>query len=250
MNGRVKALSVRIEGVPVARDAVQAWEARRAAVVLRALQRKLGVRSRVPAAPTLDGLRAQIAQLRASVSGSEVLQLWRREIAASEWSTRLAAAVSGRRRRIALTEIHVADIDAATLAECLDAMMLDGTPAHAALNLAACPDHHLLRPQGRVLEVVEATGGAPFPNRFFLAYDDESGLTLPRDPAFSHQSAGTARLASGQVVGGIRHQFRSEGNGVLARLAVEFPAAVPGFMVRQHQWHLACEFSNWFEAMA
>ena len=109
---------------------------------------------------------------------------------------------------------------------------------------------YLPQPCGPVLEVIEATGGAPFPNRFFLHYGDESGLRCPRDPAFSHQSAGTARLASGQVVGGVRHQLRAEGEGVLASLLVEFLAAVPGFMLRQHQWHLACEFSNWFEQMA
>lgn len=245
----MSTVTVLIDGAPVERDAVRAWEAERAGAVLKALQRKLGVRQPAPAATTLEGRRAQIAQLRRPLGRDDVRRLWHREIGWSALSTRLASALSGKRRRIALTEIHVAGIDVHLLSRMLDALMLEDTPAHEALNLAACPDHHLLQPQGQVLEVVETTGGAPFPNRFFLDYADESGLTLPRDAAFTHQSAGTARLASGHVVGGVRHQFRAEGNGVLARLAVEFPAAVPGFMVRQHQWHLACEFSNWFGAI-
>jgi hypothetical protein len=36
---------------------------------------------------------------------------------------------------------------------------------------------------------------------------------------------------------------------LLIALAVEFPAMTPGWMIRQHQWHLACEFTNWIEAV-
>lgn len=80
-----------------------------------------------------------------------------------------------------------------------------------------------------------------------MRFDDESGLKTPRDAAYAYQSAGTARLGDGTVIGGVRHQFRDEADGVLARLMVEFPAATPVRMIREHQWHLACEFSHWLE---
>jgi hypothetical protein len=48
--------------------------------------------------------------------------------------------------------------------------------------------------------------------------------------------------------GAIRHQFRDEPNGFAARLTGEFPVATPLTLIRAHQWHLACEFSNWIEA--
>jgi len=46
----------------------------------------------------------------------------------------------------------------------------------------------------------------------------------------------------------IRHQFRDEPSGFTARLTGEFPVATPPWLIRAHQWHLACEFSNWIEA--
>ncbi|MCC3332314.1 hypothetical protein [Nocardia abscessus] len=63
------------------------------------------------------------------------------------------------------------------------------------------------------------------------------------------QARGTAALADGTVIGGVRHQFRDEpGGGFRSRLAVAFPAAVPGLYIAEHQWHLACEFGNWITA--
>lgn len=56
------------------------------------------------------------------------------------------------------------------------------------------------------------------------------------------------RTADGLAVGRLRHQFRNEGEGLSARLTIEFPALTPGPMIRGHQWHLASEFSNWLEA--
>jgi hypothetical protein len=101
------------------------------------------------------------------------------------------------------------------------------------------------------MEVIETTGGAPFPARFFLTNGDETGLTLPRKAGFDMQLVGAARLADGTLVGGVRHQFRSTSTGFHAIFAVEFPGATAGFIIRQHELHLACEWRNWivfFEA--
>jgi hypothetical protein len=117
--------------------------------------------------------------------------------------------------------------------------------------LAACPDHFVLRthPDGRQ-EVVETTGGSPLASRFFVDYDDVATLVTQPDPAFPEQLAGAAFMADGMAVGGVRHQFRDEGDGFHARLTVEFPVLTNPYMLAQHRWHLACEFSNWIEAAA
>ena len=117
--------------------------------------------------------------------------------------------------------------------------------------LGACPDHYIITKDklGRQL-VVETTGGSPLPARFTVDYDDVSSLSTQSDPAYPIQVAGVARLSDGLVVGGVRHQFRQEGIGFRALLTVEFPHASPGYMIAQHRWHLATEFSNWIEAAA
>jgi hypothetical protein len=57
-----------------------------------------------------------------------------------------------------------------------------------------------------------------------------------------------ALSANGAPIGGVGHLFRDEPSGFHVRLTVEFPASTPSLMIRRHQWHLACEFSNWIEA--
>ncbi|WP_280259454.1 hypothetical protein [Nocardia abscessus] len=78
------------------------------------------------------------------------------------------------------------------------------------------------------------------------------GLALtfdPSDPTYPISVTGTATLADGTVIGGVRHQFRDEpGGGFRSRLAVAFPAAVPGLYIAEHQWHLACGSGNWITA--
>jgi hypothetical protein len=86
------------------------------------------------------------------------------------------------------------------------------------------------------------------PVRMF--FDDEEISTLTSDPdlAFPVEWASVARNESSKAIGGVRHFFRDEPAGFCARLTVEFPFATPPSMIRQHRWHLACEFSNWIEA--
>jgi hypothetical protein len=62
--------------------------------------------------------------------------------------------------------------------------------------------------------------------------------------------AGTARLGDGTLIGGIRHQFRDDGDGVRALLTVELPWLIGPIAPTADRWHLACEFSAWLEAAA
>lgn len=58
--------------------------------------------------------------------------------------------------------------------------------------------------------------------------------------------AGVSRLQTSTLVGDVRHQYRCEGSGFHAKLADEFPSVFTAKMIREHQFHLACEFLVWY----
>lgn len=116
--------------------------------------------------------------------------------------------------------------------------------------LSACPDHYILceRTDG-LQQVVETTGGSPLAARIFLDESDTGTVTTAADPTFPVQWVAVGGTSpAGPPAGAIRHQFRDEPEGFEARLTGEFPLAAPPWLIRGHQWHLACEFSNWIEA--
>lgn len=122
-------------------------------------------------------------------------------------------------------------------------------PDYELSMLAANPDHFLITttPTGQQ-EVIETTGGSPLPSRFLIDYQDLASLQTALDPTCGADASGVARAESGLPIGGVRHQFRDTDAGFHAHLIVEFPRLLPSRLVRQHQWHLAVEFSNWIES--
>jgi hypothetical protein len=128
----------------------------------------------------------------------------------------------------------------------LNHIMLNEGEEFSKMRLMACPDHYLIaNTGGNTQEVIETTGGSPFPTQFYICYGDATGLLSQMDPAFDVQLFGVARTRGGTVIGGVRHQIRKESDGLRLRLLVEFPALVLNWMIRQHQLHLMCEFNNW-----
>lgn len=231
-------ITTHIDGRRIPRADVLAWEARRAAIVAR----KLGVIERSSDVVTL---RRVVVERKRELGHARIEQLLERELWWSAQVGWLGAMLSGRRRpcTIELT----ADTGAAEL---VPRWYHDAMTANDEVPLiAACPDHYISRshPDGRQ-EVIETTGGAPLAVRMFFDSSDLATLTTAADRAFPTQWAGIARGADGTPLGGIRHQFRDESRGCHVRLTVEFPLTTPSFMIAAHQWHLACEFSNWIEA--
>ncbi len=117
--------------------------------------------------------------------------------------------------------------------------------------IAACPDHWLSRTRSDgVQEVIETTGGSPLPIRMFFDDGETSSVKTKPDPGFSTTWISTARASTGSPIGGVCHQFRDhEAGGFRVRLTVEFPVTTLPHMIAAHRWHLACEFSNWLEAV-
>ncbi|NKY41892.1 hypothetical protein [Nocardia cerradoensis] len=242
----------------VTREQVRAWESRRATAVLGKLAARLGhlgmneiMPDRTPqelrTAP-LDEQRYALTTLKTGLGHAGIYALLRHELTFSERTSRIGVAASRGRTKHAVTRLEVPDYSAERFATWFN----DLTTTNAETDMIhACPDHYLVRglPDGRQ-EVVETTGGSPAATRFLIDYTAGDILTIPIDPDYPIQIAGAATLDDGLVIGGVRHQFRDRDGALDALLTVQFPATVPTRLIRQHQWHLAAEFSNWIIAAA
>ncbi len=220
----------------VERGAVLEWERRRARAVLR----KLGVR---PIGDDLPTLHDQLLERKLQLGPDGLRQRLRRELALSDVFAGLMA-------RLSRGRCCVCTIELLTFYGRADRFLawfgLAARGNDDATMLSATPDHYLLRTDERdVMEIIETTGGSPVASRFFVDPADRVGLQTPEDASFPLRFAGVARTKSGRAIGGVYHQFRDEGEGFRARLAIEFPALMPAAMIRGHQWHLASEFGNW-----
>jgi hypothetical protein len=240
------------------RDQVLEWESRRAHAVLAKFAARLGTRGtgeilhdlsmRELCDAPLEVRRSTLLSLKTQLGHAGTYAMLKRELAISERFSRLAVATSRGKVKYAAIRLRVPGLSAERFATWFDNLV--AADDEDTMN-SACPDHYLLRglPDGRQ-EVVETTGGAPFPTRFLIDYQRTDDITVPVDPAYPLQITGTAVLDDGLVIGGVRHQFRDHDGALEALLTVQFPSVMPAWNIRQHQWHLACEFSNWMIASA
>ena len=156
-----------------------------------------------------------------------------------------AAKWSKKPRKKAIITIFASGLTAASFSKKLEKLMLEKTDAHKSVNLGACPDHYALQPHGDTLEVIETAGNSPRPTQFFLSLGGSAEIEEPRDASYPFQTVGAASLANGCNIGGIRHQFRDTEKGLEARFCVEFPSLCPDSIIKEHQLHLAAEWSKW-----
>lgn len=233
-------ITAEIGGRSVSREEVLAWEARRVSKVCK----KLDI-----SAPSGDvaAQREALVARKLELGHESLERLLVRELRWSARASRLMARLSRGRRRLCTVELTGTGGSAEAMPSYYQRAMETGD--EAAL-LAACPDHYILCASADGLQqVVETTGGSPLAARIFLDDSDASTVTTRADSAFPVQWVAVGGLSStSPPIGAIRHQFRDEPNGFKARLTGEFPAATPAHFIRGHQWHLACEFSNWIEA--
>jgi hypothetical protein len=240
VSGGGLTITAEFGGRSVSRGEVLAWEARRA----RKVCKKLGI-----SAPPDDlGALREVLVARKLELGHDALE--RRLARELRWSSRgspLLTGLSRGRRKLCTVELTGTGGSAEAMPPFYQRAMEAGD--EAAL-LAACPDHYVLcaRADGRQ-QVIETMGGSPLAARVLLDERDTRTVTTRADPAFPVQWVAVgATGVTGPPTGAIRHQFRDEPDGFRARLTGEFPAATPPHLIRGHQWHLACEFSNWIEA--
>lgn len=239
----------------VARAEVLQWEARRVRVVAQRLGRhlpaalvaELDALLRRPALHTgdLPRDRALLAAVKLELGERRIRRLLATDLALSAPTSRLTASLDS----WGLSRTRIVSSQGSARAF-VDWFVARGDTNDEATLLAACPDHYLLRsPAPGVQEVIEVTGGAVLAARFLIDYGDRADVPVPRDADCPIELAGWATTEDGRRIGAVRHQFRDvPGGGFEARLAIAFPSTLPPWMLTEHRWHLACEFSNWIGA--
>jgi hypothetical protein len=242
----------------VSRQQVLEWESRRTNAVLAKFAARLGARGvqevltdleieQLRRAP-LEQRRSALLSLKTHLGHAGTYAMLKHELVLSERMARVGIAMSRGRSKYSVARLQVAGLSAERFAEWFDNLVV--VDDEAGMN-AACPDHYLLRGlPDRRQEVVETTGGSPTASRFLVDYGRTETVNVPIDSGYPVQIAGTAFLDDGLAIGGVRHQFRNRGETLEALLTVQFPASLPNRLIRQHEWHLACEFSNWLIASA
>lgn len=195
----------------------------------------------------LDKARIELAQVKASCEPQIFRRLLKRKYTIGNVVSKVAVAIS-RGRKYSITDVVIPNSSKSPeeVRDALETIMLENTMEHLYMNLATNPDHFvLISTEKNVQEIIEFTGGAPFPTRFFAYYGEEKGLTSTLNEGFTVQVAGAAKLVDGTIIGGVRHQIKKEHDGFRFRALVEFPSVLPNYMIRKHQYHLACEFRQW-----
>lgn len=234
-------MKIIIDGKEFTNDEMNRWKRERISKVLGTLRKTL------PLTQDTAILLDQLTLLKLKMPYAEILSLLKAKLAIGEMGMKFAATLSGNKRRAAVTTIFADGISAEKFSIIIDSLMLEDKEEYRKVNLAACPDHYVLRPHNGTLEVIETTGNTPVPTQFFITFNDETGLKEPRNLNYPYQSTGIAKLKDGTIVGGVRHQFRDTQSGIEVRTLVEFPNLCPKIIIKEHQKHLAVEWSNWID---
>lgn len=232
-------IEAEIDGRMVSREEVKAWEMRR----MRKVCRKLGI-----GAPSEDpdAIRNSLVARKLELGHEALEKLLARDLRLSELGGRMVQGLSRGRTRLCGIELSGSGGSAEAMPGFYRRAMENGDEANL---LAACPDHYILCKAEGLEQVVETVGGSPLAGRIVLDESDVSTVRTDADPTFPVQWVAVGRYRDdGPAAGAIRHQFRDEPGGFTVRLTGEFPLMTPPPVIREHKWHLACEFSNWIEA--
>jgi len=222
----------------ITNTAILQWEKRRAQVVLK----KLGLISQ---SEDLLVLRQLLLKRKAELGQNKIKAILKNELRISDFFAKLIARLSLGYRRLSITEIFVENAKAEQFVEWFEKCTKENNEE---AMIAGTPDHYVIATHNGTQEVIETNGGSPLVARFYIDYNELSSLRSDIDPSFPLQIAGVARSKDGFAIGGVRHQFRNEGNGFRAKLTVEYPLLILPTVISGHQWHLASEFSNWISA--
>lgn len=236
-------------------DTIREWEMQRLARVDDFFVHGLLRQNDDAAAHTIDEQRQSLAELKIKLDDDKVRKALGFYLGLSQVLLLIVSFLSFGRRKFSVVEITISgdggkggvDMDAATFLSRLERIFTDDGEEYKMMVLKACPDHYLIgMTDDNTMEIIETTGGSPFPAQFFFRPGDDEGLLSRKDPTYDVQMFGACRTKSGTVFGGIRHQVRKESDGGLrVKLAIEFPGLAPNYLIRQHQKHLLCEFNSW-----
>ncbi|CAH2356079.1 hypothetical protein CLIB1423_50S00188 [[Candida] railenensis] len=245
-------ISAFINGTQVNRDSVLEWEARRIQIVVNKMKHKVPtwlfeeiVDLTLRPETSIENItqeRQALADAKIRSGNFVMRQLNAPQLAISSIIMMVAASIS---KSWAISEIHL--VSNKGTAEGFAKWYTSKVQENDELAmLIACPDHYLL---GKAFadgqEVIETTGGAILSSHFGINYNNSANLPIDKDPEYPVYFNGAAFNDFGMVVGGTNHQLRTLKEGFEIHPKIFFPSALPSFMISEHRWHLACEFSNW-----
>lgn len=233
-------IRIKIEGKEIPIAQIRLWEQERVNASKKFLKNKLKM-------PVPVTNAEELAQFKADLPDEQMRACLQKTLSWTEKATNISTRLAGKKRKISVAEIYLDFCDAETLHNLYDDMMLNNTPENRFACLRANPDHYLLKGVNATdQEVIEFTGGLPFPIQFTIRYGDFHGLVSVQEPEYPVQAAGASYLSNGFCIGAVRHQIRNTENGCKVKLSVEFPALLPKGNIEAHQRHLSIEFYNWF----
>ena len=223
----------------VSQERIEQWRKKRIHKAAKILNLQL------PNTDNTEILDQALLEAKMKLTYEELIQQIGTKLKWSQYLMKWAAKWSKKPRKRAVVTIFASGLTAASFSIMLEKLMLEKTNVHKRVNLGACPDHYALQAYGDKLEVIETAGNSPLPTQFFLKLGGEAEIEEPRDASYPFQTVGAASLANGCNIGGIRHQFRDTEKGLEARFCVEFPSLCPDSLIKEHQLHLAAEWSKW-----
>lgn len=223
----------------VSQERIEQWRKQRIHKAAKILNLQL------PNTDNTEILDQALLEAKMKLTYEELIQKIGTKLKWSQYLMKWAAKWSKKPRKRAVVTIFASGLTAASFSKKLEKLMLEKTNVHKRVNLGTCPDHYAMQPHGSKLEVIETAGNSPLPTQFFLKLDGEAEIEEPRDASYPFQTVGAASLANGSNIGGIRHQFRDTEKGLEARFCVEFPSLCPDSLIKEHQLHLAAEWSRW-----
>lgn len=232
-------MKIMINQKEVSQERIEQWRKQRIYKAAKILNLQL------PNTDNTEIIDQALLEAKMNLTYEELIQQIRTKLKWSQYLMKWAAKWSKKPRKRAIITIFANGLTAASFSKMLENLMLEKTNVHQRVNLGACPDHYALQPHGSKLEVIETAGNSPLPTQFFLKLGGEAEIEEPRDASYPFQTVGAASLANGCNIGGIRHQFRDTEKGLEARFCVEFPSLCPNSLIKEHQLHLAAEWSRW-----
>ena len=232
-------MKIMINQKEVSQERIEQWRKQRTLKAAKMLNLQL------PNTDNTEILDQALLEAKMNLTYEDLIQQIGTKLKWSQYLMKWAAKWSKKPRKKAIITIFESGLTAASFSIMLEKLMLEKTNVHKRVNLGACPDHYALQPHGDKLEVIETAGNSPLPTQFFLKLGGEAEIEEPRDASYPFQTVGAASLANGCNIGGIRHQFRDTEKGLEARFCVEFPSLCPDSLIKEHQLHLASEWSRW-----
>ena len=232
-------MKIMINQKEVSQERIEQWRKHRILKAAKMLNLQL------PNTDNTEILDQALLEAKMNLTYEELIQQIRTKLKWSQNLMKWVAKWSKKPRKRAIITIFASGLTAASFSKRLEKLMLEKSDVHKRVNLGACPDHYALQPYEDKLEVIETAGNSTLPTHFFLDLGGEAEIEEPRDASYPFQTVGAASLANGCNIGGIRHQFRDTEKGLEARFCVEFPSLCPDSLIKEHQLHLASEWSRW-----